>query len=120
MTKKLYKYKRSFAYLFLISYTFLVSLTILHYHHVDIQGNDYIISQESNSNFSSPFDKLIDLTHSCPILQFASTVLNYNKVTHFSSTRNIGEKNFIQFESQNLFHSLIHRSNPLRAPPSQS
>lgn len=117
--KKLIKYKRVFAYIFLISYTFLISLTVLHYHHVDIQENDLIITKANNINDSGPFDKLIDLTHSCPILQFASTVLSYNHVTHFSSIFNIGEQDFTAVESKHHISPFTHKNNPLRAPPSQ-
>lgn len=117
--KKLIKHKKSFTYLFLISYTFLISLTVLHYHHVDIQENDFIITQANNYNDSGPFDKLIDLTHSCPILQFASTILSYNHVTHFSSIFNIGEQDFTPCETKHCIIPFTYKNNPLRAPPSQ-
>ena len=112
------KYRKKYAALMLFSYLFLVTLSILHYHHVDIQeGNYYFISNTQNGG-SGPFDKLIDGTHECTIQQFASTVLDYDYIFTPLQINNAGEEEFKV--NKIIFHQVkpYYQSKRLRAPPS--
>jgi len=111
------KYRNKFAALMLLSYLFLVGLSVFHYHHVDIRNGNFELSSDNNSG-SSPFDKLVDLTHSCVIQQFANSVLNFSFTSVFNCVKLNGVENISFSLKQNYTYDPHFNSNPLRAPPS--
>jgi len=111
------KYRKVYAIGALAAYLLLVSISILHYHHINIQLGKYEISSECQGNFSDPFDKLVDLTHECTIQHFTNTIINYNFITVFDVIKESGEQNITIKEVLRLPQAPLDNSNPLRAPP---
>jgi len=114
------KYRKRFTTLILASYLLLVTISILHYHHINIQAGNYQLSRNSDSNSFDAFDKLDDVTHECTIQHFTETIINYNFLTVLdvikeTSVQNISFKEIIQ-----LTQSPVDYNNPLRAPPVNS
>jgi hypothetical protein len=117
MSKGLKKYRRSLSGLFLVSYLFLISLTVFHHHHVSIQNGDLNFVNTTGSAQDSPFDKLIDLTHDCTILQFAYTVIDYSFTSVYSSTETPNEQPLTFSKERKILFKPLLRKNSLRAPP---
>ena len=114
-----YKYRRKFAALLLFSYLFLLTLTVLHYHHVNMDKGDVQI-QLGGGGGSSPFAKIIDLTHECTVQQFANTVLNYSFTGVFNIIENKGGQEFLFDDEVSIPLKSFSHSNGLRAPPALS
>ena len=120
MFKVLVKYRKRYITALLLPYLFLVGLSILHYHHVDIQLGNYKIERHVNEGTANPLDSRDDLTHECVIMQFARTVLNYSFSSTLSFIKNTGEENFQLVKVFSFSFKLHYNSNPHRAPPSFS
>ncbi len=117
MKTNINKYRRKLAAIFLIAYIFFIGLTVIHYHHIDLQnGNFKIVNNDGDE--SNPFDKIIDLTHECTVQQFANTVINYNFFPAISLINNTSFQDFSNDEILIFPSNLHYNSNPLRAPPS--
>ena len=87
------KYRKKLTAVILTSYLLLVSVSILHYHHIDMQMGNYNFTRSSNDTCNDPFDKLVDITHECAVQQFTSTVINYNFITVFNVTKETSVQN---------------------------
>ena len=111
------KYRKRYATVILASYLLLVSISILHYHHINIQMGNYDINTGSNDTCNDPFDKLVDSTHECATQQFTNTVINYNFVTVFNVTKETSVQLIFFKEVIRLPRVPFHNNNPLRAPP---
>ena len=117
MFKLLYKYRNKYTAALLLPYLFLVGLSILHYHNVDIQIGNYKLVNQTNDGTTNPLDPREDLTHECTIMQFATTVLNFNFSSVLSFIKNSGVEN-ISFTTETNYTYVTHfNSNPHRAPP---
>ncbi len=114
-----YKYRRKYAALLLFSYLFLLSLTVLHYHHVNLDKGDVRVELDGGGG-TSPFAKIIDLTHECTVQQFANTVLNYSFTGVFNVIENRGGQEFLFDEPTRIPIKSYFNSNALRAPPAIS
>lgn len=112
-----HKYRKVYAAVMLLSYLLLVSLSIFHYHHVDILDGSYALESSCPETGTSPFDKLVDLTHECTIQQFAHTVLDYNHIKVFNIVQNTGEQELNIKEINQHPLDTNYYNNPRRAPP---
>ncbi len=113
------KYKNSAALIFLSAYVFFISLTVFHYHHVGIQLDNSRQIENTAGRQSSPFDKLIDLTHDdCSVQQFASSILNFSFTGTFESFVNNSHESITSFPAPHEKNQDVELQNPLRAPPS--
>ncbi len=111
------KYRNKFAALMLLSYLFLVGLSIFHYHHIDIQTGHFEFADGNCNSTANPFDKLVDLTHTCVVQQFASTVLNYSFISIFDSIKINFIENISFSLKQNYPFAPHYNNNRHRAPP---
>jgi hypothetical protein len=120
MILKFTKYRKSFTAVILASYLLLVSISILHYHHINIQAGNYAIANNSNSNSFDAFDKLDDITHECTIQHFTETIINYNFLSVLNVIKETSVQNISFKEIIRLTQSPVDYNNPLRAPPVNS
>jgi hypothetical protein len=117
MIFRLNKYRKKLTTVILASYLLLVSVSILHYHHIDLQLGNYNFARSSNDTCNDPFDKLVDNSHECAVQQFTSTVINYNFITVFNVTKETSVQSLFVEEISKLPSAPIFISNPFRAPP---
>ncbi len=117
MKTRISKYQKYISAIFLASYILFIGITIIHYHHIDIQNGNFrfIDNDEFQVNL---FDKLVDITHECTIQQFANTILDFNFKADLNLIKDNSKFDFINSEVIELPNYSIHNSNPLRAPPS--
>ncbi|MCL5029394.1 MAG: hypothetical protein M1480_10320 [Bacteroidetes bacterium] len=116
MKLRIIKYRKLFANIFLATYILFIGLTIIHYHHIDIQNDNYKIVN-TNGTESNLFDKLVDLTHECTVQQFASTIIDFNFAAVFNSFEDKSEQEFLKNEIIKLPSFTQYNNNPHRAPP---
>ena len=111
------KYRRRYAASILASYLLLVSISILHYHHINIQAGYYDVTSSSRETSADLFDRLDDITHECTIQHFTETIINYNFITVFNVIKETGEQNISFKEIIRLPQFPLDSNNHLRAPP---
>lgn len=112
-----HKYRKQYAVTMLFAYLFLVSLTVLHYHHIDIQEGNFKIETGCADTTTNPFDKEVDLTHECTVQVVAHSVWDFNFNTTFNFVIVIGEQQFTINEIVQSPSNPHFKNNPLRAPP---
>lgn len=117
MLFNLNKYRKLYAITALTAYLLLVSISVLHYHHINIQMGKYEVGSENQGNFNDPFDKLVDITHECTIQHFTDTVINYNFISVFDILKETDGQNISFKEILRLPQTPFDNNNPLRAPP---
>jgi hypothetical protein len=117
MTFSSNKYRKRCAIAVLAAYLLLVSISILHYHHINIQTGNFEINSTSQNTCNDVFDKIIDITHECTIQHFTETIINYNFAAIFNVIIENGEQNIFINEIPRIPQAPIFNNNPLRAPP---
>jgi hypothetical protein len=111
------KHKKKYAALILAAYVLLVSISILHYHHINVQTGNYAIQCDSQRPSGDVFDKFVDITHECTIQHFTETIINYSFIAVFNVIPETSVQNFSFKEIVMLLVAPHDSSNPFRAPP---
>jgi hypothetical protein len=117
MIFKFDKYRKRYAAVILGSYLLLVCISILHYHHIDIQSGNFNVTNESQSSSGDAFDTLDDFTHECTIQHFTNTIINYSFITVFNVIKETSEQNISFTRKIILPQAPLYNNNQLRAPP---
>jgi hypothetical protein len=111
------KYRKRYAIAILAAYLLLVSISVLHYHHINIQTGDYEITTDKQNTCNDFFDKFVDITHECTIQHFTDTIINYNFITVFNVIKETNEQNISIKEIIKLPQAPLYNNNCFRAPP---
>jgi len=117
MKLTLYKYRRNFSYLFLSAYLFFLALTILHYHHINIQNGNFKVERHLDDQIQSHPDKLLEIYGECLVLHFSSTIDNISYIPYIN-IKKLDNKTYLHFKYPNKIPKQeIGWENHLRAPP---
>ncbi len=116
MKNRISKYRKYMTATFLASYVFFIGLTIVHYHHINIQNGNYKLLA-NNSSSKNLFDGLVDVTHECTVQQIANTILDFNFTADFNIIKEKSDFDILNNEIVKLPSNILDSSNPHRAPP---
>ncbi len=121
MLKQINKHKRPAAIALLSVYLSFIALTIIHYHHIDLQeGNGYGLTQNTEPNSPDPFNKQIDLTHDCTVQLFSASIINFSFIPLIKTEVNAGCQKLTLNDNNKLPARTNHSKISLRAPPVNS
>jgi hypothetical protein len=111
------KYRKRYASAILAAYLMLVSISILHYHHINIQTGYFQISEDNEKACNDVFDQIVDITHECAIQHFTDTIITYNFTPLFNVTKEIAEQRIALREIPRPPQAPVYNNNHFRAPP---
>jgi hypothetical protein len=103
------------GWIFVCTYLFLIGISVLHYHHYEI--NSRIVISDESSQTSPGNDIIQDYNGNCIVHHFSSNLLNYFFSSSEISALKPPVSDYINSSNYQFSSTTVFSSISLRAPP---